>query len=295
MGKRKKETTTTETKIPSWLEAGSRQAVQMGQRIATRPYESYQGEAISPLSGNEQQAYNLAGEGVGAWQGDIDASREQLEGIKSFKDADMDAYMNPFIKQALDPVVRERNLRFEKERSAMRGGASMRGAFGGSRQAIMESELSRGAEQGISDIYATGYKQAFDTGQQAFQQDQNRRLMASGAYRGLAGAGAQLRAGDIDQLTRTGGMERDVRQRQALFDYGQFIEERDWDVNNLQSLLDAISRSPYGTTGTQTSTTSGGGSPLGMIAGLAAVAAGVYTMNPALIAAGGQIASGSGE
>lgn len=293
MGKRKKETTTTKTEIPQWLESGSRDAVSRGQQIADRPYEAYGGEAVAGFGRNEQGAYDMAYDQAGAWEGDMDSARGQLEGIQTFDQFDQDAYMNPFIQGALDPVAREQNLRFENQRSELRGGAGMRNAFGNSRQAIMESELGRANEQNIGDIYSKGYAQAFDVGQQAWQQDQDRRLATSGAYRDMARTGSQLVQEDIERLQRTGASERDIRQRQDLFDYTQFIEERDWDVTNLQPLLDAISRSPHGTTSTTTKEKEGG-STLGVLVGAAAAVAGVFTMNPALFGAGAKAMSGSG-
>ena len=276
MGKPKKtKTTTTKTEIPQWLEAGSRDAVAMGQSIANRPYEAYEGEAVAGFGRNEQEAYDMASEQAGAWEGDIGAARDQLEGIEDFTQFDQDAYMNPFIQGALDPVAREQNLRFEKNRSTMRGQQGMRNAFGNSRSAIMESELSRANEQNIGDIYSKGYAQAFDTGQQAWQRDQDRKLATAGAYQGLAQAGSQMIGADIQRLQSTGASERDIRQRQNLFDYTQFVEQRDWDVTNLQPLLDSIRNSPHGTTSTTTEVKKGG-SVLGQVIGLAAVAAGVF-------------------
>ncbi len=283
MGKRKKEKTTTKTEIPAWLESGSRDAVARGQQIADRPYEAYTGEAVAGFGRNEQESYDMAYDTAGAWQGDIDSARGQLEGIQTFDQFDQEAYMNPFIQGALDPVAREQNLRYEKQRSNLRGEAGMRNAFGNSRSAIMESELGRANEQNIGDIYAKGYAQAFDVGQQAWQQDQDRRLATSGAYEGLAMSSSQLIGQDIERLQRTGASERDIRQRQDLFDYTQFVEERDWDVNNLQPLLDAISRSPHGTTSTTTKEKEGG-STLGMVVGLAAVAAGAFMTGGASLA-----------
>jgi hypothetical protein len=53
-------------------------------------------------------------------------------------------------------------------------------------------------------------------------------------------------------LMQTGALDRNVRQAQNDFDYGQFLERRDWSVNNLTPLLQAIStaRGPTGSTTT---------------------------------------------
>jgi len=217
MGKRKKKETTTETSIPQWLESGSRQAVSMGQDIANRPYEAYEGEAVAGFAENEQQAYDLASNEAGAWEGDIGAARSQLEGVETFDQFDQEAYMNPFIQGALDPVAREQNLRFEKNRSTLRGEQGMRNAFGNSRSGMMESELSRANEQNIGDIYSKGYAQAFDTGQQAWQADQDRKLATAGAYQGLATSSSQMLGADIQRLQSTGASKRDICLSLSMF------------------------------------------------------------------------------
>lgn len=101
-------------------------------------------------------------------------------------------YMNPFLQAALDPQIREAQRAAEEQRVAQAGRLSKAGAFGGSRQAIMESELSRNLAQNLADITGRGYAQAFDTAQRAFTQDQARALQAQQAQEAVRQAqGAQ--------------------------------------------------------------------------------------------------------
>ena len=266
----KKRKTTSETKIPSWLEAGSKQAVALGQKIAEREYTPYEGERIAGLDPNEQRAYELAQSGVGGYQADLDRSRELTEqGARSFLDADMEAYMNPYVKGALDPAARE--IKEETARQvALRGQeAGMAGAFGGARQAIAESETRRGGTEALSDLYQKGYERAFESGAAKFSADRNAAARGAEQFRALGAQGQQQLTQDMQNLMTTGGMKRSLEQAGLDFDYQQFVEARDWDITNLQPLLAAVAGVPYGTKTTNTQKTSGLGNAIGVAASAA--------------------------
>jgi len=268
MSKKKKQT--TETKIPTWLEEGSKQAVQRGQEIADREYIPYEGERIAGMDPQEQRAYEMAGEGVGAYQPYLDRAEELTErGAQSFLDADMEAYMNPYVKGALDPAARE--LREETARQVGQRGqeAGMMGAFGGARQAIAESETRRGGTEAISDLYQKGYEKAFESGAAKFAEDRNVAARGAEQFRALSAQSQQQMTQDIQNLMSTGGLKRSLKQAGLDFDYQQFIEARDWDITNLQPLLAAVGTVPYGTTTTATSKSSGLGNAIGVAAGAA--------------------------
>lgn len=268
MSKSKK--TETETKIPTWLEQGSKQAVELGQKIAERDYTPFEGERIAGLDSSEQRAYEMASGGAGGYEADLNRSREFAEaGGQSFLDADMEAYMNPYVKGALDPAARE--LREETDRQvALRGQeAGMAGAFGGSRQAIAESETRRGGLEAISDLYQKGYEKAFESGAAKFSADRNVAARASEQFRALGAQGQQQLTQDIQNLMATGGLKRSLKQAGLDFDYQQFTEARDWDITNLQPLLAALSTVPYGTKTTSKEKTGGLGNAIGVAATVA--------------------------
>ncbi len=218
----------------------------------------------------EQRAYEMAGEGVGEWRSDLDRSRELTErGAQSFLDADMEAYMNPYVKGALDPAARE--LREETARQVGQRGqeAGMAGAFGGARQAIAEAETRRGGTEAISDLYQKGYERAFESGAAKFAEDRNVAARGAEQFRALSAQSQQQMTQDIQNLMATGGLKRSLKQAGLDFDYQQFIEARDWDITNLQPLLAAVGTVPYGTTTTAQTKSSGLGNAIGVAAGAA--------------------------
>ncbi len=252
-----KKKTTTERKIPAWLEAGSQQAVAMGRRIADRPYQAYEGERFAALDPNEQRAMEMAATEGGVYRGDIERSRQLAEqGAQSFLDTDIQAYMNPYIKSALEPAARE--LREEGMRRQVAAGqeAAMASAFGGSRAAIMTAEASGKSLEAISDLYERGYASAFESAANRFEQDRVTARAASEQFLQIGERGQQMLSNEMNNLLVTGGLRRQLEQVGLDFDYMQFVEARDWDITNLQPLLAALSTVPYSTT--ETKTTSGG-------------------------------------
>ena len=113
-------------------------------------------------------------------------------------------YMNPYIQAALDPQLRE--ARRQAEITAAQNAAKMAqsGAFGGSRQAMVEAELQRNLGRQMADITGQGYAQAFQQAGQQFQADQARALQAEQMNVQQAQFAAQQGMQDAELMARYG-------------------------------------------------------------------------------------------
>jgi hypothetical protein len=277
VGGSKKKTSTQTYRPPSWVEDASKQAIGIGQRIAGQEYEQYSGERIAPLSQNEQMGMQMARDTAGAAQPYYDeASALARRGSQQFSEADMADYMNPYIKNALDPAAREIREQGAREVSALEGRSASMGAFGGSRAALLQSEAREKTLQEVSDLYGEGYAKAYDSAVNIWGGERARDLMAAGRIQDLGTAVSSANRQDISTLMTTGATDRSVQQAMRDFDYQQFVENRDWDFRNLGGLIAALE----GTKGsyTQTTTTeekqSGGG--VAQAIGLAATLLGAF-------------------
>jgi hypothetical protein len=216
---------------PPSLKKGRKIAMQRATEIADRPYESYDGTRIAGISGNEQRASALARSTSTDVQRDMDASRDAMRRSElEFNEENLNRYMNPY----LDTAYSAQNDAYDKQSASLLN--SKAGAWGGDRVAFEKSELDKTHRDSLAKISYDAYNAASNN----FFQDADRHQRAAQAWRDSAGDTTQMNRQQIQDLMATGGLERVLQQAQLDFDYSQFIEERDWDITNLQPLLQAI-------------------------------------------------------
>jgi len=233
---------TSTYKPPSWVEDASKSALAKATEYSNKPYEDYStASRFAPLTGNENQAYDRAAAGDPNIQGDMAASRAAIQqGQRRFTEADMGAYMNPYIKGALDPAARELEKRIASSRNDLASSQSSRGAFSGSRAVLADREMAAAGDQQMSDLWGKGYANAFESASDKWYKDQQNQFTASDHFMRSAGLGSDLIDADTRRLMGTGQIKRSVEQSMKDFDYGKFIENRDWGVKQASVMIDAL-------------------------------------------------------
>ena len=99
-------------------------------------------------------------------------------------------YMSPYMQNAVDVQKQEAIRDYQKTMPALNAQAVRSGAFGGSRQAIVDAEAQRNVNQQLANIQATGSQQAYDKAMQSMQFGSN--LGLQGLQTGLQGVNTQL-------------------------------------------------------------------------------------------------------
>tara|TARA_B110000211_G_scaffold232429_1_gene296139 strand:- start:1209 stop:2030 length:822 start_codon:yes stop_codon:yes gene_type:complete len=202
-----------------------------GEALSNQAYQGYGGPLTAGQSGLQTQAFQgLAG---------LTVPTAQMGGFNptSFTSGTTaQDYMSPFVQTSMEPQIAEAQRQAEIQRVQNAGRLAKAGSFGGSRQAIMESEGQRNLLRNIADITAEGYGQAYTQGMGQFNTEQDRAQQAQNQMNqyGLTALGAQQTAG---------GLERGIEQQGIAADYAQFREERDdpyKKVQYQQSLLDSL-------------------------------------------------------
>ncbi len=118
-------------------------------------------------------------------------------GARQFTDPGVaSSYMNPYLKQALDPQLQEARRQSQISQQATNAQATQAGAFGGSRSAILGAENQRNLSSNLANITGQGYNTAYTTGQNQFNADQGRDLTAQQANQaaGMNVGGQNLQA-----------------------------------------------------------------------------------------------------
>jgi len=119
------------------------------------------------------------------------------------------AFMSPYIQNALQPQLQEMQRQYDITGLQERGKAVGAGAFGGSRQALMQAENQRNKNMAMNQAIGTGYQDAFKSAQQAQQ---------FGANLGLQGYGTALQG--TGQLTSSGRTMADIGNQQLQAQQG---------------------------------------------------------------------------
>ena len=135
--------------------------------------QSYLASDIAPTQ--REQAQQFASQGYdAATMGPV--AREQgvtTAAPKSWTDQGTAAqYMSPYMQNVVDIQKRESMRDYGKQLAALNAQAAKSKAYGGSRQAIEQSEAARNQAQRLNDIEAQGLQQAYQSGMGQFQAEQ---------------------------------------------------------------------------------------------------------------------------
>ena len=207
---------------------------------------------VSPLSSLEQQAASLAESGIGGYQPYLQTGADTLAGGATATDlrgafganmaagatqgfdpsTGIAAYMNPYQSAITDEI----NRAYDIQRSQLGQQQAQAGVLGGSRAALMQSELDRNRLDALAKAQAQGFfeaQKAAITGQEAQQKRQLQAGLGIGQLGALQGKtlgdlgvrqaalgelDTKLGMQDVSMLQGIGGLQRDVAQKQLEAD-----------------------------------------------------------------------------
>jgi hypothetical protein len=211
------------------------------QALGEMPYQTYQG----PLTAGASDLQTSAFKGIGALTVPNQGQYTPVGG--SFADSGVAGnYMNPYLQQALNPQMQELQRQADIQRVADAGRLTGAGAFGGSRQAIMESEGRRNLLDKQANLLGTGYASAYDKAMAQYNAEQNRNVNEAqfGADYGLKGLASER---DIfKDMLGAGAVQRGITSEGIAADLGEFNAQRDFPYKQVQFQRDMISGLPTG-------------------------------------------------
>ena len=227
------------------LQKYSTTALRQAEDVANLGYTPYTGERVAGFSPTElagrERAAELAQLGLGMPQ--VEQAADVAQRASEFTYADpsrVQQYMNPYLEAALDPTLRALREQQTQTLQGLGTQASRAGAFGGSRQGVVEAEALKGFGQQMGDVIGTGYAQAFDRATQLMGDEQARQLAGASA---LSQAANQLRSvgyADADVLRTLGAEERGLAQSKMDADYQQYLRSQAFPYEQLQARLSPL-------------------------------------------------------
>lgn len=222
--------TGSESSLSSWVGPYVTDMLGKGEALSNQPYQAYTG----PLSAGASTAQQAAFQGIG----NLSVPTEQMGAFQpqQFTAQAAQDYMNPYLESALQPQIAEAQRQAQMQRVQDAGRLTQAGAYGGSRQAIMESEGNRNLMSNLAGITGTGYQNAYDKAMQQFNTEQ-------GAQQQAQNLTNQYGLQALQNQANLGAQERGIEAEGIAADIAQFEEERDFPYKQTQyqqSLLQGL-------------------------------------------------------
>jgi hypothetical protein len=265
---------TTTTDIPEWMRPYSQELLAKADALTSTPYQSYGGERVAQFTPLQKTAFGRAEGQQVAGQIGTATGLAGLAGASSFTaPGTAGQFMSPYMQNVVEMQQRDAQRQADIA-GTQRGAQAVRaGAFGGSRQAIMDAEAGRNLSQQMGDIQTTGLQSAFDRAQQQFNAEQANRLQAGQV---LGQLGQQQFGQEMDitgQQAQFGGQQRQATQDILNTQYQDFLNKQRAPYDQLSFMSGIFRGTPMGQT---TTTTDPKASSTSQLVGLGTAAAGLY-------------------
>jgi len=205
-----------------------------GQGLASMPYQAYTG----PLTAGPSDLQTQSFEGLGSLN--IPTANMGAFTPQTFTADTASQYMNPYLSAALQPQLDEARRQSNISALADASKLTKAGAYGGSRQAIMDAERDRNLQQSLSALTGKGYADAYTKGLDQFniEQDRSRGVQEDINKYGLAALQKQADIGSRQRAIDTEGITADKLQ---------FEQERDHPLKMVQYMQSLLQELPLST------------------------------------------------
>lgn len=255
-------TTQTTTTIPEYARPTVERMMGRAEALSNTPYQAYGGQRVAEFTPLQQKSFESAanlGPAGQIGQGTQFAGVSGLQGLgagqqyaqQATSPGSMQAYMSPYMNLALEPQMREAARRSAMEGQMQQAQAVQRGAFGGSRQGLIEAERQRNLGQQQADIYGRGMQTAFEQARQAQQFGADLGLRGAGLGMQAAGALGQLgqqqfgqEQGAMQAQSAAGAQQQALNQQKLTQAYQDFLGQRGHEQQQLSFLSDILRGTP---------------------------------------------------
>jgi len=268
--------TVTQTNIPAYMEGPIKGLAADAAAVADRPYQAYQGPRIAGFNNYQNQAMGLASAMPGQVGGMINNGYNKLNAVDTQFGADDAArYMNPYTSNVIDAMQARAQEDFMRQQNSLAAQKAKAGTWGSSRFGVQSAIGEDLFNKTMMEQRYKGLADAYDKSYNMWSGDRNAGMQQA---TGLGQLGAQY-GSSVGQATNQLGQMGDERQavQQVGLDtaYQDFVNQRDWDKNQLD-WLSSIYHGFQGTGGSSTSTSSTPSNSLQTALGLGLAGLGAY-------------------
>lgn len=248
--------------LPDWAIPYAQNVLGKGEALSNTPYQAYTGERIAPASTLQTQAFTSAG----AMQPSATTGAATEQALNTsydpyatgqFNAQTSQQYMDPYMQNVVNIQQREAQRQADITGTQRNAQAVQAGAFGGSRQAIMDAEAARNLATQKGDIQAQGLQSAYSRGQTQFNTEQQLAeqskqygagLGLQGLQTALTGANQEFQQGvDVNKLQQTAGATQQAQTQAGLSQqYQDFLDQKRAPYQQLEFQSNLLRGTPSG-------------------------------------------------
>ena len=248
----------TQTSIPEYAKPYVEKMLGKAQALTEQPYQAYGGQRLAGFTPLQNQAFESVAKLGPTQQGYMGSQIAGMAGLGSLGAGQhyvnqatnpnaMQAYMSPYIQNALNPQMFEASRQSDimgQKNAAQAVGA---GAFGGSRFGLQEAERQRNLGQNLANIYGTGMQNAYDKGMQSMQFGSTLGLQGLGQAGQMASTLGNLGQQQFTQQKdaaaaqqAAGTAQQQLEQQQLEQQYRDFQNQRQYPYQQLAFMSDML-------------------------------------------------------
>lgn len=280
-------TTVQAAEIPKYLQDFSKENLAITRDITARPYEPYTAPRLAGFNADSQAGFDQVRNNQGIWAPNFNAANQTASSVAgretpSYLNADMSAYMDPYIQNVIQNAMSESNRQADIQKNQNRATMDAQGAYGGGRHGVVESEQQRNQMDLQNQMLAQLFSGAFTNAQGMYNQDVNNQMqsdelrLAGGKHLTDIGTEAsRLGYQDAAGLLDIGNSQQALQQQGLDIAYADFLRQFNYPIEQLNLANASLTAQPYATSSNTTATQPGGNSAaqtlgaFGSLAGLA--------------------------
>ena len=278
---------TSQTQLPSWVNAASQANYQSAQNAAPILGQYYQGPMVADMNQGQMSNINSLNNNIGSYDPAFQSAQNTTQNLQNYNPNQINAqtyanglqnigqYMNPYINNVVNAAQAQGDYALKNNLNTLRDQAINSGAAYGSRQGVQEGAAAENAAYDTQQYIANALNQGYGQAANMLGSDINNNLQAQQANQnaGLQGANLNLNAANQMGNLASGQQQNFLNAINAAYTGNSALQNQEQNqitgaqqqlaagqqaaIAPTQYLQSALANSPYGQTTTSNGTTSG--------------------------------------
>lgn len=223
------------------------------QALADLPYQPFEGQRFAEYDPLQQKAF----QGIGGLDpfslyrraGELGASAQETlgklsGGLYDVSNPDLvKKFMSPYTQNVTDIQKRELQRTHDIQDTVRNADAVRAGAFGGSRQGIVQAEADRNLQQAMADAQAKGDQNAYNAAVDAMLKERTSKTGEANAMLASANGLGSLGTTQLNAMLNAGQFKQANAQKPLDFGYQQFQDSLQYpwtNINNMKTALNGL-------------------------------------------------------